>query len=288
MPLRRSIVIVVAVALLASTLPLLAEQGVVVLKDGTKHSGEVVQNDKDKVVTVSGPDGLFQFKQELVEKVAFAKAGAAASAADSQNQPSTGAPAGAAAAGEPQQKGDTKDVAKEKLPVVTIATSMGNIVCELFEDDAPNTVANFISLIEKGFYNGTKFHRVIKDFMIQGGDPNSKGPNVETWGTGGPGYAFEDEPSSRKNERHALSMANAGPNTNGSQFFIITKKDGTPWLDGKHTVFGRVIQGQDIADAIEKVPTALRERPQTDVVINKVIIDYKRGHRYEPAVHPGR
>ncbi|MBI4871548.1 MAG: peptidylprolyl isomerase [Candidatus Riflebacteria bacterium] len=211
------------------------------------------------------------------------------SATDRNNPPpsSASAPAAAAASGPIQEKGESKDVAKDKLPVVTIATNMGNMTCELFEDDAPNTVANFISLAEKGFYNGTKFHRIIKDFMIQGGDPNSKGPNYETWGTGGPGYSFEDEFSSRRNERYALSMANAGPNTNGSQFFIITKKDGTPWLDGKHSVFGRVLQGQDVADAIEKVATALRDRPMNDVVIQKIVVDYKRNHRYEPRVHQG-
>ncbi|MBI4866502.1 MAG: peptidylprolyl isomerase [Candidatus Wallbacteria bacterium] len=168
-------------------------------------------------------------------------------------------------------------------------TSMGTITCELFEDDAPNTVANFIHLAEKGFYDGTKFHRVIKDFMIQGGDPLSKTPETTRWGTGGPGYWFEDELSDRHHERYALSMANAGANTNGSQFFIVTKSNGTAWLDGKHAVFGRVSKGHEVCDAIEKVETSQGfNRPIQDVVIQKLTVSYKRNHKYEPKVHHDR
>src|SRR3989338_5039473 len=117
-----------------------------------------------------------------------------------------------------------------------ISTNFGVIVIELFPDAAPKTVENFIKLAESGFYNGTKFHRVIKDFMIQGGDPNSKDDDWANDGTGGPGYAFEDEFNEHKVVRGVLAMANSGPNTNGSQFFVVTAT-ATPWLDGKHTVF---------------------------------------------------
>jgi peptidyl-prolyl cis-trans isomerase B (cyclophilin B) len=130
----------------------------------------------------------------------------------------------------------------------TLDTSRGRIVCELFAKDAPTTVNNFIFLAREGFYNGTVFHRVIADFMIQGGDPTGTG-------RGGPGYKFEDETKNNPN-RHArgvLSMANAGPNTNGSQFFITHVE--TPWLDGKHTVFGRVLTGQDVVDSVQQGDT---------------------------------
>ncbi|UCF81861.1 MAG: peptidylprolyl isomerase [Acidobacteriota bacterium] len=152
------------------------------------------------------------------------------------------------------------------LPQVTIKTSRGDIVLEMFEDDAPNTVANFINLAEKGFYNGLIFHRVIKDppFMIQGGDPTGTG-------RGGPGYRFADEFSKRKHLRGTLSMANSGPNTNGSQFFITHVP--TPHLDGRHTVFGQVLKGQDVVDSIE----------QGDKMI-EVRVDRKRSHPYKPKV----
>src|SRR5947199_2895901 len=133
----------------------------------------------------------------------------------------------------------------------TMQTSEGTIGLELFDEDAPKTVANFKDLAGKGFYDGLAFHRIIKDFMIQGGCPQGTG-------TGGPGYTFEDEFNSHKVERGALAMANAGPNTNGSQFFIVTTP-AAPWLDGKHTVFGRVSAGMDAVDAIEGVPTGAQD-----------------------------
>src|SRR5438132_5867679 len=135
----------------------------------------------------------------------------------------------------------------------TMHTSAGPITLELFDDDAPKTVQNFRTLSEKGFYDGLVFHRIIKDFMIQGGCP-------EGTGTGGPGYTFEDEVNQHRVVRGALAMANAGPNTNGSQFFIVTA-DSAPWLDGKHTVFGRVSAGMETVDAIEGLPTGARDRP---------------------------
>jgi peptidyl-prolyl cis-trans isomerase B (cyclophilin B) len=141
-------------------------------------------------------------------------------------------------------------------------TTQGPIELELFDEDAPKTVQNFKDLVGKGFYDGLIFHRVIKDFMIQGGCP-------EGTGTGGPGYQFEDEINQHKVVRGALAMANAGPNTNGSQFFIVTT-DAAPWLDGKHTVFGQVTSGMDAVDAIEGLPTDGRDRPQTDARIESI------------------
>jgi peptidyl-prolyl cis-trans isomerase B (cyclophilin B) len=139
---------------------------------------------------------------------------------------------------------------------------MGVITLELFDDDAPKTVANFTKLAGDGFYNGVVFHRVIPDFMVQGGDPTGTG-------SGGPGYTFEDEFNEHKVERGALAMANAGPNTNGSQFFIVTA-DAAPWLDGKHTVFGRVTDGMDAVDAISDVDRDARDKPKQDVTIERV------------------
>jgi peptidyl-prolyl cis-trans isomerase B (cyclophilin B) len=144
----------------------------------------------------------------------------------------------------------------------TMTTNHGPITIELFDDDAPTTVENFRKLARDGFYDGLIFHRVIKDFMIQGGCPQGTG-------TGGPGYQFEDEINPHKIVRGALAMANAGPNTNGSQFFIVTV-DQAPWLDGKHTVFGEVTEGMDVVDAIESTPTDRRDRPRDDARIEKL------------------
>jgi cyclophilin family peptidyl-prolyl cis-trans isomerase len=144
-------------------------------------------------------------------------------------------------------------------------TSMGTIELEFFDDDAPKTVENFRKLAEDGFYDGIIFHRVIPDFMIQGGCP-------EGTGTGGPGYTFEDEFNKHKVVRGALAMANAGPNTNGSQFFIVTA-DSAPWLDGKHTVFGQVTAGMDAVDAIEGLPTGAQDRPAEPPTIESIELD---------------
>jgi cyclophilin family peptidyl-prolyl cis-trans isomerase len=144
----------------------------------------------------------------------------------------------------------------------TLHTNLGAIEIELFDDDAPKTVQNFLDLAGKGFYDGVVFHRVIPDFMIQGGDPTGTG-------TGGPGYTFEDEFNDHPVVRGALAMANAGPNTNGSQFFIVTA-EATPWLDGKHTVFGQVTKGMDVVDKIETVPTDASDKPLDPVTIERV------------------
>jgi peptidyl-prolyl cis-trans isomerase B (cyclophilin B) len=141
-------------------------------------------------------------------------------------------------------------------------TNHGAIELRLFDDAAPKTVQNFLKLSSDGFYDGLVFHRVIRDFMIQGGCPHGTG-------TGGPGYQFEDEFNDHKVVRGALAMANSGPNTNGSQFFIVTT-DAAPWLDGKHTVFGEVSSGMEVVDAIEGLETGPGDRPVEDAKIERV------------------
>ena len=148
------------------------------------------------------------------------------------------------------------------MSTATMCTNHGEIGIELFDDDAPKTVENFRKLAADGFYEGVIFHRVIKDFMIQGGDPTGTG-------TGGPGYTFEDEFNDHKIVRGALAMANAGPNTNGSQFFIVTT-GAAPWLDGKHTVFGQVTSGMETVDAIEGTETGPGDRPVEPQVIERI------------------
>jgi peptidyl-prolyl cis-trans isomerase B (cyclophilin B) len=148
------------------------------------------------------------------------------------------------------------------MSAATLHTNHGAIEVELFDDDAPKTVENFRKLAGDGFYDGVVFHRVIPDFMIQGGDPTGTG-------MGGPGYTFEDEFNDHKVERGALAMANAGPNTNGSQFFIVTTA-AAPWLDGKHTVFGRVTGDMDAVDSIEKADTDANDKPREPAVIERV------------------
>ncbi len=175
----------------------------------------------------------------------------------------------------PISKEPVSPLAKKTSAVnVTLQTTMGDIVIQLFPDKAPKTVENFISLAKSGFYNGTKFHRVIKDFMIQGGDPNSKGDDTSKYGMGGPGYSFADEINDVLLTHGILAMANAGPNTNGSQFFIVTAQ-ATPWLDGHHTAFGKVIQGLDVVDAIGKVKTGVNDLPVTPVIVNQVLVEVK-------------
>ena len=182
--------------------------------------------------------------------------------------------------------GITTDAQEKKGPLyATIKTSAGDVVVLLFEDKAPKTVANFVGLatgtkewtdpksrqqVKRPLYNGTIFHRVIPDFMIQGGDPLGNG-------TGGPGFRFEDEfhPELKHSKAGILSMANAGPNTNGSQFFITMKA--TPWLDGKHSVFGEVVKGQEVVSAIANMPRDSRDKPVKDVVLQEVIISRGSG-----------
>ena len=147
----------------------------------------------------------------------------------------------------------------------TMRTNHGAITLELFDEDAPQTVNNFKKLAGDGFYDGVIFHRIIRDFMIQGGDPTGTG-------MGDAGYKFDDEINDHKIVRGALAMANAGPNTNGSQFFIVTTPE-APWLDGKHTVFGRVVEGMDVVDKIEGAETDARDKPVDEVRIEGVDLD---------------
>jgi cyclophilin family peptidyl-prolyl cis-trans isomerase len=151
------------------------------------------------------------------------------------------------------------------MTTATLHTNHGPVAIELFEEDAPKTVGNFLKLAGNGFYDGLSFHRVIPDFMIQGGCPHGTG-------TGGPGYQFEDEFNEHKVERGALAMANAGPNTNGSQFFIVTA-EACPWLDGKHTVFGRVTSGMETVDGISQLPRDQRDKPLDPVLVERVELE---------------
>ena len=150
------------------------------------------------------------------------------------------------------------------MTAATLETNHGSIGLELYDEDAPKTVENFLKLARDGFYNGVVFHRVIENFMIQGGDPTGTG-------AGGPGYQFEDEINKHRVERGALAMANAGPNTNGSQFFIVTA-DACPWLDGLHTVFGKVTAGMEVVDDISHVDTDMQDRPVSEVRIESVAV----------------
>jgi len=164
---------------------------------------------------------------------------------------------------------------EQKSMTAILHTNKGDITIEFFEAQAPNTVANFVKLAGEGFYDGTKFHRVIKGFMIQGGDPLTKDESkMDLWGTGGPGYKFADElgegNKNNKNDIGTISMANAGPNTNGSQFFINVASNN--FLDGKHTVFGRVTAGMDTIMSIENTATDENDRPKSPVVINSITL----------------
>jgi peptidyl-prolyl cis-trans isomerase B (cyclophilin B) len=151
------------------------------------------------------------------------------------------------------------------MTTATLHTNQGAIELELYPEDAPKTVDNFLKLAKDGFYDGVVFHRVIPDFMIQGGDPTGTG-------SGGPGYKFEDEINEHKIVRGALAMANAGPNTNGSQFFVVTAAE-CSWLDGKHTVFGQVTSGMDVVDRISELPRDAGDRPKEDVTIERVEVE---------------
>lgn len=151
----------------------------------------------------------------------------------------------------------------------TLKTNFGDIVIKFYAEESPLTVNNFLDLAKKGFYNNTKFHRVIKDFMIQGGDPNSKDDDWSNDGMGGPGYKFKDEFNNHKLVRGSLAMANSGPDTNGSQFFIVTAES-TPWLDGKHTNFGYVESGMDVIDKIEAEAVNGDDHPLKDITIESI------------------
>lgn len=174
----------------------------------------------------------------------------------------------------PETKNQPITNSTKSMSTATITTNKGVITLELYGDQAPKTVANFKKLASDGFYNGTRFHRVIKGFMIQGGDPNSKDMSkVGTWGMGGPGYKFNDEidPASSLYKtgykRGVLAMANSGPNTNGSQFFIMHQDYPLP---PNYTIFGKVTSGLDVVDAIATTPTGAQDRPVSDMIIEKM------------------
>lgn len=172
-----------------------------------------------------------------------------------------------------ENKTQNKNMDEKQITKAIFKTSMGEIEVALRKETV-ETTANFIKLAQQGYYDGTRFHRVISNFMIQAGDPNSRDLNLKArWGTGGPGYTFKDEffPDDDM-EQGVLAMANAGPGTNGSQFFIVTAPQGTDWLTHKHTIFGKVTRGLDVALAIEKVPTEGPDRPIKDVVINQIVL----------------
>jgi cyclophilin family peptidyl-prolyl cis-trans isomerase len=184
------------------------------------------------------------------------------SAQQSQSQPGD---QGASNAG---KKVNLDDLASQYSHAL-IKTNLGDIKVELFAKESPLTANNFLNLAKKGFYNGSKFHRVIPNFMIQGGDPNSKDDDWSNDGMGGPGYKFQDEFNEHKLVKGSLAMANSGPNTNGSQFFIVTAES-TPWLDGKHTNFGQVVEGMDVVMKIEKVKVNENDHPTEDIVVNNI------------------
>ncbi len=171
------------------------------------------------------------------------------------------------------QTGSQITTPNNQVMQATLHTTKGDITIEFMGTDAPNTVANFVKLAKDGFYNGTKFHRVISGFMIQGGDPLTKDDTqMARWGTGGPGYQFGDEiHANNRNNVGTISMANSGPNTNGSQFFINTAPNN--FLDSKHTVFGKVVKGMDVVQAIEKTPTGQQDRPLEAMVITSVSVE---------------
>ncbi|MEA1925727.1 MAG: peptidylprolyl isomerase [Patescibacteria group bacterium] len=159
---------------------------------------------------------------------------------------------------------------KDSYDGAVIHTSLGDIKVAFCNEKAPLTVNNFLKLADDNFYDRTLFHRIIEDFMIQAGDPVTKNKNSrDRWGTGGPGYTFQDETSDEKLIKGSLAMANSGPNTNGSQFFIVTT-DAVPWLDGKHTNFGKVTEGMDVVEKIEKMETNAQDQPIEDILINSV------------------
>ena len=183
--------------------------------------------------------------------------------------PATPAAAAPTAVVAPSAPAPASVASEKKISSATFHTSMGDMEI-IFNPATPNTVANFLKLASSGFYDGTKFHRVIKGFMSQGGDPFSKDDSkANLWGTGGPGYAFADElTANNSNDTYTIAMANSGPNTNGSQFFINAAPN--HFLDTKHVVFARVVKGQAVADAINAVATGAGDRPQTPVVITSI------------------
>lgn len=211
------------------------------------------------------PSGASQEDVDMTDNEAAAPAASLGDQATNSPSAVAETPAANTTIMTPDQQPDLSQEYSQAL----IKTSYGNITVKFYATDAPITVNNFLNLAKAGFYNGVKFHRVIKDFMIQGGDPLSKEANAALWGTGGPGYQFKDEINSHKLVQGSLAMANAGPGTNGSQFFIVTAQE-TPWLDGHHTNFGEVVSGLDVVKKIEAAATGANDRPLEDIVISSI------------------
>jgi cyclophilin family peptidyl-prolyl cis-trans isomerase len=219
----------------------LAHADSIKLLNGKEYVGKIVV--KGEHVTVVNDDGVFQFKKQEIDEM------------------------------------NGKKLEPARNPVLRIATSKGDMLVELYEDEVPNTVANIITLAESGFYKGMSFHRVIDGFMAQGGCPHSKRDAQGRPGTGGPGYSFADEfsPKLRHSGRGILSMANSGPNSNGSQFFLCFTA--TPHLDDRHAVFGKVIEGLEVLDRLEKIGSS-SGTPKEDVRFNIEVVS-KRDHAYQ-------
>lgn len=234
----------------------------VVHQDGREFDGEVIT--KGNIVTLVSGKKLYQFRKSQL----LPPHGSAKKPGDVPKENAKVNTAGVA------------EIVAGKNPVIRFKTDKGDMTAELFEDKVPNTVANIISLVESGFYKGMTFHRIIPDFMAQGGCPNSKPGASGMPGTGGPGYQIRDEfrPDLKHDGPGVLSMANSGPNTNGSQFFLCFKA--TPWLDGKHTVFGRVLGGSDVLKKLEAVGSA--QGTTTEKIGFDIEVVSKQDHAYTP------
>lgn len=224
-----------------------------------------VNSQPGKITEKNAPENIKTFDESnVVQRINELKEGATPQVKPTGERTDTAAPT----AEEKQKEVKLKDLASE-YSRAELKTNFGDITISFYSQDSPITVNNFLNLAAEGFYDNTKFHRVIKDFMIQGGDPLSKDGDWSDDGTGGPDYRFADEFNAHKLVKGSLAMANSGPDTNGSQFFIVIK-EATPWLDGKHTNFGQVVKGMDIVEAIEAVATNERDHPLEDVVLERI------------------
>lgn len=232
--------------------------GIILLTLAGCSKGKQVLNEKDMINDIAGDDKeliqrINDIKQGLTPKIKPNKSSASSNDAETSNS---------------AQQVQLKDLASQYDSAI-IKTNFGDIKVGFYAQESPITVNNFLNLSKAGFYNGTKFHRVMKDFMIQGGDPNSKDDDWSNDGMGGPGYKFQDEINRHELVKGSLAMANSGPNTNGSQFFIVTTES-TPWLDGKHTNFGHVVDGFDVVDRIEAMDVNENDHPINDAIIQEI------------------
>jgi len=257
---KTGLIRLMATSLLGLTCSVFAEK--VVHGDGREFEGEVIT--KGNVVTLVSGKKLYQFRKSQL----LPPHGTARKPGDTPKESVK------------VENAHGAEIVAGKNPVIRFKTDEGDITAELFEDKVPNTVANIISLAESGFYKGMRFHRIITDFMAQGGCPNSKPGASGVAGTGGPGYRIRDEfrPELKHSVPGILSMANSGPNTNGSQFFLCFKA--TPWLDGRHTVFGRVLEGMEVLKKLEAVGTS-SGTPTKQVGFNIEVVS-KQDHEYVP------